>query len=386
MARPRQPLPPPTRAEVVRFLEGAGAGLHRNEVLKALARERGDRAVLKEILRELDAKPPTGSRRKPKERPAERSTEVPTTTVLDVTGIDHNGDLLLTYPEQPELRILLPVEHLDGLAPGIGDRVLARLVPVEGGFEARPLRILPRQPREVTGIVEQGRDGLRIRSADRKARAEFQVFADDLGGAAVGDLVVAEIVPSRRLGPARVKVTERVGRPDDPSVLTLMTAVALGLPMVFPPEALALADAARPVALGKREDLREVPLVTIDGEDARDFDDAVWAEPIESKDNPGGHRLLIAIADVAHYVRQNNALDIEARNRGNSVYFPDRVIPMLPEALSNDLCSLRPDEERACLAVWIEIDRKGEIRSWRFCRGLMRSRARLTYTPGPGGP
>ena len=187
MARPRQPLPPPTRAEVVRFLEGPGAGLHRNEVLKALARERGDRAVLKEILRGLDAEGLTGRRRKLKERPAERRAEVPTTTVLDVTGIDHNGDLLLTYPEQPELRILLPVEHLEGLAPGVGDRVLARLLPgAEGGFEARPLRVLPRQPREVTGIVEQGRDGLVIRSADRKARAEFLVARDDLGGAERG--------------------------------------------------------------------------------------------------------------------------------------------------------------------------------------------------------
>ncbi|MGE3739904.1 MAG: ribonuclease R family protein, partial [Geminicoccaceae bacterium] len=125
---------------------------------------------------------------------------------------------------------------------------------------------------------------------------------------------------------------------------------------------------------------RTIPLVTIDGEDARDFDDAVWAEADPAADNPGGHRLLVAIADVAHYVRANDALDREARHRGNSVYLPDRVIPMLPEALSNDLCSLRPDQDRACFAVWITIDRRGTIRSWRFCRGLMRSRARLTYT------
>jgi ribonuclease R len=380
LARPRQPLAPPTREEVERFLEGPGANLGRNEILKALARERGDRAVLKEILRELETERSPKRRRKPVERLADR-TGPPSTTVLDVVGIDHNGDLLLVYPDQPELRIMLPVEHLDGTAPGVGDRLLARLVPAgEDGFEARPLRVLPRQPREVTGIVEGAGDGLRIRSADRKARIEFMVAPGDLAGATVGDLVVAEIVPSRRLGPARVKVKERVGRPDDPKALSLMTAAALGLPMVFPAEALDLAAAAEPVPLGRREDLRHVPLVTIDGEDARDFDDAVWAEPVETDNNPGGHRLLIAIADVAHYVRPNNALDREARKRGNSVYFPDRVIPMLPEALSNDLCSLRPDGDRACFAVWITIDRKGQIRSWRFCRGLMRSRARLTYT------
>jgi ribonuclease R len=133
------------------------------------------------------------------------------------------------------------------------------------------------------------------------------------------------------------------------------------------------------VALGKRRDLRDLDLVTIDGEDARDFDDAVWAEPDRTKGNPGGYRIVVAIADVAHYVRQDSALDREARERGNSVYFPDRVIPMLPEALSNDLCSLRPDEERACFAVLMRIDAQGRLIEKTFRRALMRSRARLTY-------
>jgi ribonuclease R len=365
---------------VLRFVRQHGEGLGRSEILKALSRERGDRAVLKDILRDLGAEGLVGRRRR-RVAAAQAAAEEPArTAVVDVSSIDHNGDLLLEHPELPHLRIVLPVEHLRDMAPGIGDRLLARLVPAgEGAFEARPLRLLPRQPREVTGIVEAAGDGFRIRSADRKARAEFVVMAGDLGGADLGDLVVAEIVPSRRLGLPRAKVKERVGRPDDPHVLSLMTAVSLGLPMTFPPEALALAADARPVPLGRREDLRGIDLVTIDGEDARDFDDAVWAAPDESAENPGGHTLLVAIADVAHYVRQNDALDREARNRGNSVYFPDRVIPMLPEALSNDLCSLRPHEERACLAVWITIDRKGEIKRWRFCRGLMQSRARLTY-------
>ena len=167
----------------------------------------------------------------------------------------------------------------------------------------------------MTGIVEAAGDGLRIRSADRKARAEFVVARSDLGGAEPGDLVVARINANRRLGLARAEVKERIGRADDPATLTLMTAVALGLPLTFPDEALALAASARPVDLGKREDLRRIPLVTIDGEDARDFDDAVWAAPEETPENPGGHRLLVAIADVAHYVRPNDALDREARSR-----------------------------------------------------------------------
>ena len=279
MARPRQPHAPPTRADVVRYLEGEGAGAGRNEILQALTRGRGDRAAIKQILRDLADEGEGGRRRRPKVRATEGDAP-PSTTVLDVTGIDADGDLLLTYPDQPQLRIVLPVENLDGASPAVGDRVLARLQrTAEGGFEARPIRVLPRQPREVTGIVESARDGLRIRSADRKARAEFTVARRDLAGAEPGDLVVASINPDRRLGLARAVVKERVGRPDEPAALTLMTAVALGLPLTFPPEALALADKARPVTLGKREDLRAIPLVTIDGEDARDFDDAVWAEP-----------------------------------------------------------------------------------------------------------
>jgi ribonuclease R len=148
---------------------------------------------------------------------------------------------------------------------------------------------------------------------------------------------------------------------------------------VFPDACEAQANAAKPVTLGKRTDLRDLPLVTIDGSDARDFDDAVFAEADGDAKNPGGYRILVAIADVAHYVRPGDALDTEARKRGNSVYFPDRVVPMLPEALSNGLCSLRPDEDRACLAVEMVIDARGQKVKHRFMRGLMRSSARLTY-------
>ena len=382
--RPPRAAPPPTREDVLRYIEQEGQGFGRAQLLQALTRDRGDRRVLKDILRELAAEGVVG-RRRPRRREEEQPArdDLPPVAVVDVVGIDHDGDLLLAHPEHPGVRIVLPVENLEGTAPGVGDRVLARLRPNgEDGaaaYEARPIRILPRQPREVTGVVEPAGDGFRIRSADRKARAELVLAADDRGGAQAGDLVLAEIVPGRRLGLARAKVKERIGRPDDASALSLMTALSLGLPLGFPPEAAALADAARPVPLGRREDLRGVDLVTIDGADARDFDDAVWAAPDETRENPGGHRLLVAIADVARYVREGDALDREARGRGNSVYFPDRVLPMLPEALSNELCSLRPGEDRACLAVWMTVDRRGELRSWRFCRGLMRSRARLTY-------
>ncbi len=186
MARPRQPHAPPTRADVLRFLEGEGAGAGRNEILQALTRGRGDRAVIKAILRDL-ADEGEGGRRRRRVAASTPREALPSTTVLDVTGIDAEGDLLLGHPERPELRIVLPVENLDGTSPGVGDRVLARLQPAgEGGYEARPIRVLPRQPREVTGIVEAARDGMRIRSADRKARAEFVVARRDLAGAEPG--------------------------------------------------------------------------------------------------------------------------------------------------------------------------------------------------------
>ena len=177
----------------------------------------------------------------------------------------------------------------------------------------------------------------------------------------------------------RARVVERLGPESDPRSISLVAIHGNGIPTEFAPEALAKAERLQPAGIADRTDLRDLPLVTIDGADARDFDDAVWAEPDPDAANTGGWHLLVAIADVAWYVRPGDALDRAAYERGNSVYFPDRVVPMLPEALSNDLCSLRPGEDRACLAVHLWIDRNGRLRRHRFVRGLMRSAARLTY-------
>lgn len=379
-----------TRAEVLRFVEGPGQGLGRRELIEALAPERGQRTAVKEILRDLLREGVIGrrgtrgggGRRGGDSRPNPAAADVPAVTVLDVVGIDDEGDLRLGHPERPDLAAVLPADGLEGTAPGVGDRVLARLRPGDPGepLLARVIRVLPRRPSTVVGVVEAGGDGWRLRPADRRVKEEFVLAPDDLGGADRGDLVLAEVIASRRLGPARARVKERLGRPDDPASLTLTAAVGAGLPMSFPAEALAQAEAALPAGLGAREDLRGLDLVTIDGEDARDFDDAVWAAADADPANPGGHKVVVAIADVAHYVRPGDALDEESRKRGNSVYFPDRVIPMLPEALSNNLCSLRPDEDRACLACEMAVDADGQLRRWRFTRALMRSRARLTYT------
>ena len=216
-------------------------------------------------------------------------------------------------------------------------------------------------------------------SADRRDRAEYIVEPTHIAGASDGELVTAAVLPARRYGPPRVKIVERLGSPDAPGAISLISIAQFEIPHVFPDAALAEAAAARPVDATGRADLRGLDLVTIDGSDARDFDDAVWAEPDPDPRNPGGWHLVVAIADVAHYVAPGSPLDREARERGNSVYFPDRVVPMLPEALSNGLCSLKQNEDRACLAARLWIDRDGQKLRHVFERAIMRSSARLTY-------
>ncbi len=205
-------------------------------------------------------------------------------------------------------------------------------------------------------------------------REEWRVVSENEAKVAEGDVVRAEPVPTPPgLHPA-ARIVERLGREGDGRLASLLSILEAGIPIKFPQEALDEAKALGPAPLGAREDLRALPLVTIDGPDARDFDDAVFAEATAE-----GFRLVVAIADVAHYVRPGTALDRVARERGTSVYFPDRVVPMLPEALSNHWCSLKPGEDRPCLFVEMTIDAEGNKLRHRFGRGLMRSRARLTY-------
>ncbi|MGH7092991.1 MAG: ribonuclease R family protein, partial [Stellaceae bacterium] len=215
--------------------------------------------------------------------------------------------------------------------------------------------------------------------ADRRDRIEYAVAAREAETLADGELVVAVETASARFGPPQAHIVERLGPAEAPGAFSLLSIAAFEIPVAFPEDALAEAERAPPSTLAGREDLRGIALVTIDGPDARDFDDAVWAEPDPDPANSGGWRIVVAIADVAWYVRPGDALDREATRRGNSVYFPDRVVPMLPEALSNGLCSLVPGEDRACLAAELWIDRDGRKRRHRFARALMRSAARLTY-------
>ncbi|MDU7520927.1 MAG: cell division protein FtsQ/DivIB, partial [Roseomonas mucosa] len=240
----------------------------------------------------------------------------------------------------------------------------------EGEEKAAIRRLAEQGSSRVLGMFEKGL----VRPVDRRIRADWRVPPGEENGAGDGDLVLAEPLPGHGLGLRPVRVLERLGRIGEPRSVSLVCIHAHGIPDAFDGEALRQAEHARGVGPEGREDLRDLPLVTIDGEDARDFDDAVHAEG-----DGKGWQVTVAIADVAHYVRPGSALDREARRRGNSVYFPDRVVPMLPEALSNGWCSLRPDEDRGCLFVRMHFDAEGRKQSHRFGRGLMRSTARLTY-------
>ena len=298
------------------------------------------------------------------------------TAIVVITGTDADGDAIARPAEwerdagPPPMIVMAPEPHgRPALAPG--ERVLARLRPAGAGrYEGRTVRRVSEGPGRVLGVYRHGR----IVPTDRRARAEWVVPPGHEGGAQPGEIVLAEPMPHRGLGLKPARIIERLGEAGDARSVSLIVIHTHDIPQEFPPETLAEAERARATPLGRRTDLRDVRLVTIDGEDARDFDDAVYAEPDGS-----GFRLVVAIADVAHYVRPGSALDHAARARGNSVYFPDRVVPMLPEALSNGWCSLRPNEDRGCLFAEIRIDGEGRKTRHRFGRGLMRSSARLTY-------
>ncbi|EDP66021.1 ribonuclease R [alpha proteobacterium BAL199] len=379
----RAPAPVPTREAILEFVQSSTKPVGRREIAKAFDVRGPERADLRRILKDMAEAGLLDFGRRRKVAPPGALPEV---TVVEVTGTDENGEALARpaswSDDGPPPQILI-LDDRKGGAMGFGDRALVRLERRgESRYVARIIRRLPRGAARILGIFERTEDGNgRVRPTDKKAKSEIAVDKRDAGDAAPGDLVSIEILPRsrNRLGLPAGRVIERFAGIADPRSFSRIAIQEHEIPDVFPEEALKLAERAKPVSLGKREDLRAIPLITIDGEDARDFDDAVFATADDDPDNQGGFRLLVAIADVAHYVRPGDALDREALKRGNSVYFPDQVVPMLPEALSNGLCSLRPDEERACMAVEIVIDADGQKRRHRFTRGLMRSAARLTY-------
>ena len=313
---------------------------------------------------------------------------LPRVAVLEVTGTDMDGEPLarpVNWEHDTDPPPIIVTDKGSRAANlGVGDRVLAEISGNQkNGFVAKIMRRLPGAPARIIGIYEMGEEGGRLRPTDKKAKSDFIVRSKNANGATPGSLVLAQPVSRKqhRLGLPEAKVIEVLGDMSAPRAVSLIAITTHDIPVDFPEAALEIAETAEPPAADDkyRVNLRDLPLVTIDGADARDFDDAVHAEPDTSKDNKGGWKLTVAIADVAHYVRSGSALDEAAKERGNSVYFPDRVVPMLPERLSNDLCSLRPDGDRPCLAARMVIDKSGRLIAHRFERAWMRSHARITY-------
>ncbi len=378
--------PMPTKEQVLAFIQDSPERASKREIARAFRLDANQRPLLRTLLKDLEAEGRLDPHGRRKHR---RAGTLPEVMVLVVDAPDADGEVMarpMTWNHEVAPPPIYVRPGGPPPAPGPGDRVLARLerLPDASGYAARVMRRIGHGPNRVLGILEEtrehGRTLGRLRPTDRRSRNDFLVAPDDFGGARVGDLVQAEALPARGLGPRRARVVERLGAMDDPRAVSLIAIQTHDIPHRFREEALAQAEAATAAPLAGRTDLRALPLVTIDGADARDFDDAVFAEPDDDPENPGGFHLVVAIADVAWYVRPGDALDRTARERGNSVYFPDRVVPMLPEALSNGWCSLRPREDRPCLAAHLWISAEGTLRRHRFERALMRSAARLTYT------
>ncbi len=381
----------PSREEILVFLREQDGTAGKREIARAFNIKSDARTGLKKRLAEMAAEGLlAGTKRDLRER-----GKLPPVTVLEVTGRDEDGDLIArpaVWKESdgpaPAVLVLTHRARTDerDAAIGVGDRILARVTAlnepdVEGArYEAEAIRILPRDRRRLLGIFRTRKGGGgTIEPIDRKQLRAWSVRSGDEGEAGDGDLVRFDLSVAHRHSVTEARVLESLGNPDDQRKISLIAVHAHGLPDDFPASVIAESEALAPFTADGRTDLRATPLLTIDPVDARDHDDAVYAEPDSDPKNRGGFIVIVAIADVAHYVRPGTRLDKEAQLRGNSVYFPDRVVPMLPERISNDLCSLREHEDRPCLAVRMVFDANGQKRRHGFERAVMRSAAKLSY-------
>jgi ribonuclease R len=381
----------PSKDELVAFIGRHPGKVGTREIARAFGLKNADRATLKHMLRELADHGVIERRRKK----LHHSGTLPHVVMADVTSRDRDGELIAVptewdedaHGQAPRIRIHAPRKPRPGEAAGVGDRALLRLEEVRPDGDAirhvgRVIKIIDRAKQRTLGIfrtLPQG--GGRLSPIDKRlAGRELAIPPGAAGDAQDGDLVAVETAaPRKGLGLPTARVVERLGSLKSERAVSLIAINAHGIPHVFPPAVIKEADAAQAPKLGNREDWRKLSLITIDPADAKDHDDAVHAAPDSDPKNSGGYIITVAIADVADYVRPGTALEREARLRGNSVYFPDRVVPMLPERISNDLCSLRPNEDRAALAVRMIIGADGRKRAHSFHRVLIRSAAKLSY-------
>lgn len=371
----------PPRDEILRFIEESSGAVGKREITKHFGLHGADKIALKALLKDMTDE---GLVDMAPGRAFHKHGGLPRVTVLRVAAVE--GDAVWAVPDRwegagapPRLRVM---EKGRRGALGIGDRILARTEERGSGHVAHPMKKLQAGGETIIGVLVAdtgpgGKPMTWLRSADKRARFDFAVA--DLGDAAIGDLVRAEL--SGR-GPAtKARVIDRIGDPFAPRSLSMIAIAKHEIPHVFGNEVIDEAERAAklPLTPDGREDLRDLPILAIDPADARDHDDAVWAIPDDDPGNKGGFRAIVAIADVSYYVRPDGALDREARRRGNSVYFPDQVVPMLPETLSAGVCSLKAGQDRAAMACHLTVDKHGKVTSWRFTRALVRLRANIAY-------
>jgi ribonuclease R len=399
----------PTREQILEFVQTSKEPAGKREIARAFGLKGAEKIALKSLLKDMADEGLIDGRR----TAFHKMGGVPRVTVLKIVDIE--GNQPIAVPERwegegvvvPKLRVM---EKGRRGALGIGDRILARTEEAGNGWLAHPMKKLEKSNEQIMGVVEDGGNGRYwLKSIDKRTR--FDTPLSDIGDASPGDLVLAEL--SGRAGQKRAKVSNVLGDPFAPKSFSLIAIHKYGIPFDMPEEAEAEAAKVSKQLLGPiqnrsaepvgaeggakrqprptdkhpstgsglrsgengREDLRHLPIIAIDPRDARDFDDAIWAEP----NNSNSFNAIVAIADVSYYVRPGSALDREAAKRGNSVYFPDRVVPMLPHALSSDKCSLRAGEDRAVLACHLVIDAKGQVTSWRFTRAIARIAANIPY-------
>jgi ribonuclease R len=386
----QQNRPLPSKEDLLAFIGSRAGKTGKREIARAFGIKGGDRVALKNMLRELADEGQVERRRRKLSRPG----HLPSVVLADITGRDGDGELIALPTEwdeeahgpAPKIRLVTPRRQRPGEVAGVNDRALIRVEETGEAGEAirhsgRVIKIIDRARHRVLGVFRAlPGGGGRLSPTDKKQLGrELNIPPGATGDAQDGDLVAVDVTKHGRFGLPTGRVKERLGSLKSERAVSMIAIHAHGLPHVFRRETLAEAEAAAAPTLAGRQDWRELPLVTIDPADAKDHDDAVHAVRDGDPANPGGFIISVAIADVAHYVRPGSALDRDALERGNSVYFPDRVVPMLPERISNELCSLKPDQDRAAVAVRMVVGADGRKRSHGFHRVLMRSHARLHY-------
>lgn len=390
----------PTQDEILEFVRSSPGKVGKREIAKAFHIKGSDRRELRALIADMQNDGLLTGNRKEIRQPG----ALPPVSILEITALDDDGYLVAEptvwdHEEGPRPKLIVSTGN-SAPAPGrrltrnptsettagVGDRILARISPVDDDsddhykYSAQIIRRLPREKQRLLGIFNaHAKGGGEIRSVDRKSARDWIVQSGDDKNAGDGDLVRFELIRQGRMHVSRARVTHVLGNPQAQQQISLIAVHAHGIPEDFPDSVLQELDSLPAVDIAQRTDLRELPLLTIDPADARDHDDAVHAAEDDDPSNPGGWIVTVAIADVAHYVTPHSRLDREAQKRGNSVYFPDRVVPMLPEQISNDLCSLREGEERPCLAVRMQFDKSGTKKGHTFHRAVMRSAAKLSY-------